>query len=169
MDAEVLFEEGRELSVLEMGHSDLNVSCTNGKIVLWFGRQVNESSIWQVIFGISNIDSSINHEQEIICEFNDIAEYENKGYVLTSYAKTKGGYRAIFYLPFSKKYALAHFVESIVNQLKESDVKKILHWDGSPATMIMMYNELRKSGGWNIKRIIYKDEEASGVNNDRRK
>ena len=96
---------------------------------------------------------------EIICDFNAISEYENKGYVLTSYAKTKNGYRTTYNLPFSKKQALAHFVESIVNQLKETDVKKTLHWDGNPATMILMYNELRKLDGWKIKRIIYKDEE----------
>ena len=155
----VLFETGKEISGLEMGTDDLNVSCTHGRITLWFGKQVNESSIWHIIFGLSNVDSSINHEQEIICDYNDIPEYENKGYVLTSYAKAKNGYRAIYYLPFSKKHALAHFVEGIVNQLKETDVAKILHWDGSPATMILMYNELRKLDGLKIKRIIYKDEE----------
>lgn len=159
MDDKVLFKEGKEISGLEMGNDDLNVSCTYGKITLWFGRQVNESSIRHIIFGISNIDSSINHEQEVICDFNTITEYENRGYILTSYGKTKGGYRTIFCVPFSKKYALAHFVESIVNQLKEKDVKKILHWDGSPATMMLMYHELKKLEGWRIKRIIYKDEE----------
>ena len=156
---ELLFDMSRELSILEMGEENVNVSCTHGKIALWFGRQVSESLIWHVIFGMSDINSSINHEMEIICDFNAISEYENKGYVLTSYAKTKDGYRTIFYLPFSKKHALAHFVGSIVNQLKESDVKKILHWDGSPATMMLMYNELCKLDGWGIKRIIYKDEE----------
>jgi len=55
-----------------------------------------ESVIRHVIFGISEVDSSVNHEQEVICPFKAISEYENMGYILTSYAKTKGGYRAIF-------------------------------------------------------------------------
>lgn len=155
----MLFDGDRELSILEMGSENVNISCTQGKIVLWFGRQVSESLIWHVVFGISNINSSINHEIEIICDFNEISEYENKGYVLISYAKTKNGYRTIYNIPFSKKQALAHLVDSIVNQLKESDVKKNLHWNGSPATMILMYYELCKLDGWGIKRIIYKDEE----------
>ncbi len=154
-----IFPEGREISVVEMGRDDMTVTCTQGKIILWFGRQVSESLIRQVIFGISNIDSSVNHEREIICEFNNIAEYENLGYVLTSYAKTKGGYRAIFNIPFSKKFALAHFVKSIASQLKEKDVKKTLHWNGSVDRMILIYNEFKKLEEWGIKRIEYKDED----------
>lgn len=144
---------------MEMGCEDATVSCTTGKIILWFGRQAKESLIWKVISGISNTDSSVNHEQEIICDYNEIPEYENKGYILTSYAKTKGGYRAIFNVPFSKKTALAYFVEYILKELKERDVKKILHWNGGPARMILMYNELKKLDGWEIKHIEYKDEE----------
>ena len=94
----------------------MTVSLTPRKIILWFGRQAGESSIREVIFGISSIDPSVNLEQEIICEFKNIAEYENMGYVLTSYAKTKSGYRVIFNIPFSRKFALAHFVRSIFLQ-----------------------------------------------------
>ncbi|VVB94922.1 Uncharacterised protein [uncultured archaeon] len=155
-----IFPGGREISVVEMGRDDMTVTCTQGKIILWFGRQVSESLIRQVIFGISNIDSSLNHEQEVICEFKNIAEYENMGYVLTSYAKTKGGYRAIFNIPFSKKFALAHFVKSIASQLKEKDVKKTLHWNGSVDRIILIYNEFKKLEEWGIKRIEYKDEDG---------
>ncbi len=155
-----LFSGRRDISLVEMGRDDISVSCTHGKIILWFGRQVDESLIRQIVFGISNIDSSVNHEQEVICNFNNIAEYENMGYVLTSYAKAKSGYRAIFNIPFSKKFALAHFVKSIVNQLKEKDVKKTLHWDGSIDRMILIYNEFKKLEGWGIKRIEYKDEDG---------
>ncbi len=73
--------------------------------------------------------------------------------------KTKGGYRVIFNIPFSKKFALAHFVKSMVNQLREKDVKKTLHWDGSIDTMLRIYNELKKLDGWETKRIEYKGEE----------
>lgn len=158
-----LFKEGRDISVVEMGREDITVSCTLGKITVWFGRQVSESLIWKVVFAISNVDSSVNHEQEVICDFNTIAEYENMGYILTSYAKTRGGYRAIFYVPFSKKFALAHFVESIVLELKERDVKKTLHWDGSLVRIALVYNELKKLEGWEIKRIELKDEDQKVI------
>ncbi|MCZ7394363.1 MAG: hypothetical protein ABOK23_09495 [Candidatus Methanoperedens sp.] len=149
----------RDITMMEIGRDDVNVSLTPGKIILWFGRQVSESLIRQVIFEISSIDSSVNHEQEVICDFNAISEYESMGYVLTSYAKTKGGYRVIFNIPFSKRFALAHFVKSILNQLREKDVKKTLHWDGSLDRMLLIYNELKKLDGWETKRIEYKGEE----------
>lgn len=153
----------QEITMAELGRDDVTVSLTPGKIILWFGRQVSESLIHQVIFGVSGIDSSVNHEQEVVCDFNAISEYENMGYVLTSYAKTKGGYRVIFNVPFSKKFALAHFVKSIVNQLKEKDVRKTLHWDGSLDRMILLYNELKKLDGWEMKRIEHKGEEEKVV------
>lgn len=154
-----LFRNGQELITVDLGRDDMMVSLTPRKIILWFGRQAGESSIREVIFGISSIDPSVNLEQEIICEFKNIAEYENMGYVLTSYAKTKSGYRAIFNIPFSRKVALAHFVRSIVLKLRENDVKKTIHWDGSPARINMVYNKLRNFDGWEIKRIEFKDKE----------
>ncbi len=153
---EIYFQEGRDVILVEMGRDDVTVSCTQGKITLWFGRQVSESIIRHVLFGISNVDSSIGYELEIVCDFNTISEYESMGYKLISYAKTRGGYRAIFNLPFSKRFALAHFASSIFNQLKERDVRKILHWDGSFDMVILVHGELKKLDDWVIKRIEYK-------------
>ncbi|MCZ7381830.1 MAG: hypothetical protein O8C64_09750 [Candidatus Methanoperedens sp.] len=155
----IFLNDSRDITMVELGRDDVTVSLTPGKIILWFGRQVSESLIRDVIFGISGIDSTVNHEQEVICDFSTIPEYENMGYVLTSYARTKGGYRAIFNVPFSKKSALAHFVKSIVNQLKEKDVKKTLFWDGSFDRIILIFNELKKLDGWELKRIEHKEEE----------
>src|SRR3989304_2331883 len=131
MDNANVFGNRQDITIVELGSDNASVLLTSGKITLWFGRQVSESLIQQVIFGISNIDSTVNHEEEVICDFNAIQEYETMGYVLTSYAKTKGGYKVIFNIPFSKKVALSHFVKCIVAQLKKKDVKKTLHWDGS--------------------------------------
>lgn len=156
-----LFRDGKEVIAVDLGRDVMMVSLTPGKIILWFGRQAGESSIREVIFGISSIDPSVNLEQEIICEFKNIAEYENMGYVLTSYAKTKEGYRAIFNIPFSRKVALAHFVRSIFLKLGENDVKKTLHWDGSPAKINLIYNKLKNCDGWEIKRIEFKDKEET--------
>ncbi len=152
-------KNGREISVVEMGRDDLNVSCTQGKISLWFGKRVTEPLIRHVIFGISNIDSSVSHELEVICNFDAISEYENVGYVLISYSKTKGGYRAAFKLLFSKRFALDHFVRSLLEHLKDKDVKLTLHWDGSPDMIIQIYNELKKLDNIQIKRIEYKAAE----------
>ena len=153
---EIYFQEGQDVILVEMGRDDVTVSCTQGKITLWFGRQVSESIIRHVLFGISNVDSSICYEQEIVCGFNTIARYENMGYTLISYAKSRDGYRAIFNLPFSKRIALAHFANSVFNQLKERDVRKILHWDGSFDMVTLVYGELKKLDDWIIKRIEYK-------------
>ena len=155
-----LFRDGKEVIAIDLGRDDMMVSLTLRKIMIWFGRQAAESSIREVIFGISNIDPLVNLEQEIICEFKNIAEYENMGYVLTSYAKTKSDYRAIFNIPFSRKIALAHFVRSIVLKLRENDVKKTLHWDGNPAKISLIYNKLKNIDGWGIKRIEFKEKEV---------
>jgi len=155
-----LFREGQESIAVDLGRDDMMVSLTLHKIILWFGRQADESSIREVIFGISSIDPSVNLEQEIICEFNNIAEYENMGYVLTSYGKTKSGYRVIFNIPFSRKVVLAHFVRSIVLKLRENDMKKTLHWDGSPVKINLLYNKLKNFDGWELKRIEFKDKET---------
>ncbi len=138
---------------MDFGTDDITVSLTPGKITLWFGRRAGESLIRDIVFGISSIDSSITHEEEMICDFTKIAEYESMGYLLTSYAKTNGGYKAIFNIPFSKKIALSNFVRTIVNQLRDTDVKKILHWNGSQDKMKLIYNKLNKLDGWDIKDI----------------
>ncbi|MFA4956593.1 MAG: hypothetical protein WC556_06420 [Candidatus Methanoperedens sp.] len=154
-----LIRDGKEVIAVDLGRDDMMVSLTSHKIILWFGRQAGESSIREVIFGISSIDPSVNLEQEIICDFKNIAEYENMGYVLTSYAKTKSGYRAFFNLPFSRKAALAHFVRSIFLNLHENNVKINLNWDGSPAIINLIYNKLKNCDGWEIKRIEYKNKD----------
>jgi len=46
--------------------------------------------------------------------------------------KNKSGYMVIFNIPFSGKSRLPISFRSIVLKLRENDVKKILHWDGSP-------------------------------------
>src|SRR3990170_4556034 len=123
-DIPVFIDDKREASMVEMGRDDITVSCTQGRIVVWFGRQ--------------------------------IGEYEDMGCILVSYSKTRGGYRTMFNIPFSRKFALDHFVKSIVKSLREKDIKKTLHWDGDLDRIILIYNELKRLDGWDIKRIDYK-------------
>ena len=159
LEKSIFFKNGLEVNTIEFGRDDITVSMTTGKIILWFGRRAGESLIHDVIFGISSIDSSVTIEQEIICDFKNIGKYENIGYILTSYAKTRGGYRVIFNVPFYKKIAMAHFVRSIVDILREKDIRKTLHWDGSPEKIVFIYNKLKNLDGWEIKRIEYKEKE----------
>lgn len=155
-----IFSDGRDLNIIVLGCNDTTVSLTQGKIILWFGRQSSESLIHDILFGISNVDSSVTIEQEIICGFKNIAEYENRGYILTSYARTKGGYRVIFNVPFSKKAALVYFIKSIVDQLREKDLRRTIQWDGSREKIIFICNKLIRLDGWDISRIEFKEKEA---------
>jgi hypothetical protein len=155
----IFFKDSQDVNIVELGRDDITVSLSTGKIILWFGRRASESLIRDVIFGISSIDSSLTLEQEILCDYKNIGKYENMGYVLTSYAKTRGCYRVIFNIPFYKKIAMAHFVRSVVEQLREKDIRKTLLWDGSPEKINFIYNKLKNLEGWEIKRIEYKDKE----------
>ncbi|MCX9085415.1 MAG: hypothetical protein OIN87_11540 [Candidatus Methanoperedens sp.] len=152
------FLAGKEVISVDMGRDDMSISLSSRKIKLWFGRLADESSIREVIFGISTIDQSIILEQEIICDFKSIAEYENMGYILTSYAKTKSGYRVIFNIPFSRKVALVHFVRSIFLKLRENDVKINLTLDGSSPKIKLIYNKLKSLNGLEIKKIEFEEE-----------
>jgi len=158
-----ILKDPRDITLLESGCDDATVALTPGKIILWFGRQAGESLIREIIFGIASVDPSVNHEQELICDFKSIPEYENMGYILTSYARTKGGYRVVLNIPFSKRSALSHFVRSIASQLREKDLKKILHWNGSIDRMNMIYMKLTKIERWEIKRIECRDNEEKVV------
>ena len=161
LDRSIFFKDGKEVNIVELGRDDITISLTIGKIILWIGRQAGESLIRDVIFGISSIYLSVTLEQEIICDFMNIGEYENMGYVLTSYAKNKEGYRIFFNIPFSKKKALSHFVRSVVDQPREKDMRKTLHWNGSPEKIIFIYNKLKNLDGWKMRRIEYKNKDQN--------
>ncbi len=152
-----IFKNGLDANNIVLARDDTTVSLTQGKIMLWFGRQASESLIRDIIFGISSADSSVTLEQEIICEFKNFAGYENRGYILTSYGRTKGGYRVIFNIPFSKKTALVYLIESIVEELRKKDVKRTLHWDGSREKIGFVFNKLKKIEGWGIRSAENKD------------
>ncbi|TQD28343.1 hypothetical protein [Methanolobus vulcani] len=146
------------LSSFEMGRDDVNVVCTYGKISIWFGRQAPDIVIGKVLLGISNIDHSAVHELELICDFDEIMEYESHGYVLVSYAKSKGGYRTTFNVPFSSKKALFHLAGSITEELKDKDTVLDCYWTGDDSDIMRLYEELSNIEGWKLKSINYKDD-----------
>lgn len=148
----------QSLSSFEMGRDDVNVLCTHGKVTLWFGRRVPDVIIGQILLDISNVDASSVHEYDIVCPFEEIAEYESQGYVLVSYAKTDNGYRATFNVPFSSKTALFHFAETISKELNNKNVNIDIYWTGNDADIVLLYDKLSNIDGWNLKQVKYKDE-----------
>jgi hypothetical protein len=146
------------LSSFEMGRDDVNVVCTYGKISIWFGRQVPDIVIGQILLGISKIDHSAVHELELVCDFDDIMEYESHGYVLVSYAKSKEGYRTTFHVPFSSKKALFNLAGSITEELKDKDTILDCYWTGDDSDIMRLHEELSNIEGWDLKSINYKDD-----------
>ncbi|MDF1558154.1 MAG: hypothetical protein P1P80_08275 [ANME-2 cluster archaeon] len=156
---ENIIGETRDIMAIEMGCDGVQLYCTTGKIKVWFGRQTNHDVVKAVLLCFAKIDSSFNHEREIICEYDRIPVYENHDYILMSYGKTEGGYRALFNIQFSKQFALNHFIESIIRELKNGDVDKTFHWTGSIARIMMIGSELESLEGWKISKVEYKEEE----------
>jgi len=146
------------ISSIEMGIDDITMTCTQGKITIWFGKKTPGDLIKRILTGISNVDSSVTHEMEVICDFNDIEKYEGKGYILVSYAKTRGGYRAIFNIPFSKREALEHLAEGILEQIQQSPIHKDLFWNSSAAKIMLLFDELGDVDDWRIKKVDFKKD-----------
>ena len=146
------------LASFEMGRDDVNVVCTYGKISVWFGRQVPELVIGQILISISNIDASAVHEYDVVCAFETITDYEGCGYVLVSYARSENGYRATFNVPFSNKTALLHMADLILKELKNKDVTIDVYWTGDDSDIMRLSDELHNIDGWKVKQINYKDD-----------
>lgn len=158
-DTDNLIYPHQSLSSFEMGRDDVNVVCTYGKISVWFGRQVPDIVVGKTLIGISNVDPSTVHEYDLICDFEQITQYESQGYILVSYARTGGGrYRSTFNIPFSSKKALFHLAESITKELKDKNVNIDLYWTGDDADIMRLHGELSSIDGWKLKNINYKDD-----------
>ncbi len=164
-DLELRISPPQSLGSFEMGRNDVDVICTYGKIAVWFGRKVPDYIIAQVLIGISKVDPSTVHEFEVICDFEEITEYESKGYTLVSYGKTTGGYRVNYSIPFSSKKALFHLSKFILEQLRRGDVHKDFYWNGNDSDIQRLYQELRSSVEyWELKAINYKEGKEGMTN-----
>ena len=104
---------------IEVSGSAVSIVLTQGAINIWFGKKFEKSLISKILIIISRVDSTTEHEKEVLCRFEEISEFENNGYILTSYARKKEKYRAIFVVPFSNSRALENFIESISTIHKE--------------------------------------------------
>lgn len=156
---ENIVNDSRDVSSIEMGCDEIQLSCTTGKVKVWFGRQTGGDVVNKVLQCFSMMDPSFVHETEIICEYDHIPKYQNHDYTLISYGRAGNSYRAIFNIQLSKQDALDHFIESIIQELEQSEVEKTLHWNGSIDRIILIYNELKELDGWDVTKIEYREEE----------
>ncbi|MFC1786676.1 hypothetical protein ACFLY8_01395 [Halobacteriota archaeon] len=148
-----------KLSLVEMGRDDATLTCTQGKISLWIGKKTKVDLIKRILSGISKVDPSVGYESEVICDFDAIEKYESRGYVLVSYARTKGKYRVVFHVPLSRKDAMVCFAESVIDELRRGDTQKSFLWNGNVTKIMLLFTELNDNVmGWQMRRMEFKDD-----------
>ena len=145
---------------IEVSGSAVSIVLTHGAINIWFGRKLYKSLIAKILLIISKIDGTAEHEKEVLCRFEEISEFENNGYILTSYARKKEKYRAIFVVPFSNSRALEMFMQSISEETEKEDVKITLYWRGGRVRMNLIKEELSRLNCFGILNVVYKDEQT---------
>jgi hypothetical protein len=143
---------------IEVSGSAVSIVLTQGAINIWFGRKFDKSLIAKILLIISKVDGTAEHEKEVLCPFEEISEFENNGYILTSYARKKEKYRAIFVVPFSNSRALEMFMESISLETEKEDVKITLYWRGGRIRMNLIKEELSRLSCFGTQNVIYKEE-----------
>ena len=74
---------------IEVSGPAVSIVLTQGAINIWFGRKFDKSIIAKILLIISKVDGTAEHEKEVLCPFEKISEFENNGYILTSYARKK--------------------------------------------------------------------------------
>jgi len=142
---------------MELSGSAVSIVLTQGAINVWFGRKIEKSLIARILLIISKVDSTTEHEKEVLCRFEEISEFESNGYILSSYARKKENYRAIFVVPFSNSRALEKFIESISQDTERADVKVTLYWRGGRIRMNMIREELGRLNCFGVFNVVYKD------------
>jgi hypothetical protein len=149
-----------ELVSMEMSGSTASILLYQGSINIWFGKNVDRSTISKILTIISRIDSTTEHQKELFCPFEDISEFENNGYVLTSYARKGQKYRAIFVVPFSNPRALEMFTESVSRELELGEVRLTLYWSGGTARMNLLSQELSRLNYFELQNATYKEDQV---------
>lgn len=143
---------------IELSGSAVSIILTQGAINIWFGRKFDKSLLARILILISKVDSTTEHEKEVLCRFEEISEFENNGYILTSYARKKDRYRAVFVVPFSNSRALEMFIESMIQEIEREDVKITLYWRGGRMMMNIIKEELGRLNCFSILNVVYKED-----------
>ncbi|MDL2261081.1 hypothetical protein LJC08_02435 [Methanimicrococcus sp. OttesenSCG-928-J09] len=142
----------------EMGNEDIDLICTYGKITLHCRNIVPDYTIGLILKSISAIDNSTTHETEILCDFDDIQNYQRMGYTLVSYGRHNGRYRVTFNVPFSSEKAVYNLTLAFFEELqKEKQLKKDFYWTGKDHDIIQLFNELKGVSNWEVKAIKNKE------------
>lgn len=142
----------------EMGNSDIDLICTYGKITLQCRHETADYTLGLILKTISSVDNATTHETEILCDFDDIQNYQRMGYTLVSYSRHNGKYRVTFNIPFSSAKAVYSLTVAFFEELqKEKMLKKDFYWSGKDHNIIQLFNELKNIDGWEIKEIKNKD------------
>jgi len=149
---------------IEISGSSVSILLTQGSINIWFGKKFDKLLLSRILLMISKVDSTTEHEKEVLCRFEEISEFESNGYILTSYARKKDKYRAIFVVPFSNSRALERFMESVSTETEKEDVKITLYWRGGRVRMNIMKEELSTLGCFSILNVIYRDDQTGEQN-----
>jgi hypothetical protein len=149
---------------IEISGSSVSILLTQGSINIWFGKKFDKLLLSRILLMISKVDSTTEHEKEVLCRFEEISEFESNGYILTSYARKKDKYRAIFVVPFSNMRALERFMESVSTETEKEDVKITLYWRGGRVRMNIMKEELSTLGCFSILNVIYRDDQIGEQN-----
>ena len=144
---------------IEISGSAVSIILTQGAINIWFGRKFDKSLIARILILISKVDSTTEHEKEVICSFEEISEFENNGYILSSYARKKDKYRAVFVVPFSNSRALEMFIDSVSSDTESEDVKITLYWRGGRVMMNIIKEELCRFDCFSIQNVVYKEDQ----------
>jgi len=150
---------------IEVSGSAVSIVLTQGAINIWFGKKFDKSLIAKILLIISRVDSTTEHEKEVLCRFEEISEFESNGYILTSYARKKDRYRAIFVVPFSNSRALERFMESIALETENEDAKITLYWGGGRVRMNILKEELGGLSCFSVLNVVYKDEQNKDPQN----
>lgn len=148
---------------IEVSGPAVSIVLTQGAINIWFGKKFDKSIIAKILLIISKVDGTAEHEKEVLCPFEKISEFENNGYILTSYARKKENYRAIFVVPFSNSRALEMFMQSISQETEKEDVKITLYWRGGRIRMNLIKDELARLNCFGTLNVTYKDERMGAV------
>jgi len=144
---------------IEISGSAVSIILTQGAINIWFGRKFDKSLIAKILILISKVDSTTEHEKEVICNFEEISEFESNGYILSSYARKKDKYRAVFVVPFSNSRALEMFIDSVSSDTESEDVKITLYWRGGRVMMNIIREELGRLDCFSIQNVVYKEDQ----------
>jgi hypothetical protein len=145
---------------LELSGASASVTLTQGAINLWLGRNVDKILLARILTIISRVDSTTEYEKEIICEFDEINDFENHGFILTSYAKKGDKYKSIFIVPFSNPRALKRLAESILEELKREDLRLTLYWRGDRTRLNIIFDDLSRLKYFNICNATYKEDQV---------